>query len=60
MSIAEYPPGASAPTPGTYELLNPMGTPTGTRIKAQEGEALGPAPFRWTWRLVNPKTPEPD
>lgn len=52
MPVEEHTPGESAPATGTYELLNPMGTPAGTRVEAQAGEALPPAPFRWTWRLV--------
>lgn len=29
-----------------------MGTPHGTRVQVQEGDALPPAPFGWTWRRV--------
>lgn len=50
MALEEHAPGASAPTGGTYELLNPLGTPAGTRVEVQAGEALPPAPFGWTWR----------
>lgn len=48
----DCPPGASASVGGVYELLNVMGTPMGTRVLVSRGEALPPAPFGWTWRLV--------
>jgi hypothetical protein len=47
----ECDPGESAPKPGTYELLNVVGTPTSTRVVVQQGDALPPAPFGWKWRL---------
>lgn len=52
----EYPPGASAPQSGTYELLKVMGTPQGPPVQVNEGDALPPAPFGWGWRLVRPDT----
>lgn len=51
MPIEEHAPGESAPTNGTYELLNPLGTPAGTRVEVQAGQALPPARFGWSWEL---------
>ena len=41
-----------APSTGTYEQRNVLGTPSGVRIKVAQGEALPAAPRGWTWRIV--------
>jgi hypothetical protein len=46
----QYMPGEAAPEAGTYELLNMMGSPTGTKISINAGVAFPAAPFGWTYR----------
>jgi len=48
----EYPPGMSAPSTGTYEQRNVLGSPTGVRISVSQGDVLPAAPRGFTWRLI--------
>jgi hypothetical protein len=41
-----------APSTGTYEQRNVLGTPTGVRIAVSQGEVLPAAPRGFTWRRV--------
>jgi hypothetical protein len=41
-----------APSAGTYEQRNVLGTPTGVRITVSQGEVLPAAPRGFTWRRV--------
>jgi hypothetical protein len=41
-----------APSAGTYEQCNVLGTPTGVRIAVAEGEVLPAAPRGFTWRMI--------
>ena len=50
VSDQELPGGVPALTSGVYELLNVLGTSTGTRVVRLEGELLPPTPIGWTWR----------
>ena len=52
MTACEYPPGMQAPSTGTYEQRNVLGTPTGVRITVSQGEVLPAAPRGFTWRRV--------
>jgi hypothetical protein len=52
MMACEYPPGMQAPSAGTYEQQNVLGTPTGLRIVVSRGEVLPAAPRGFTWRRV--------
>ncbi len=52
MAACEYPPGLRAPSTGTYEQRNVLGTPTGVRIAVSQGEVLPAAPRGFTWRRV--------
>ena len=44
-----------APSAGTYEQRNVLGTPTGVRITVSQGEVLPAAPRGFTWRRVESK-----
>jgi hypothetical protein len=48
----EYPPGAEAPSGGTYEQCSVLGSPTGVRITVARGQVLPAAPRGFTWRMV--------
>jgi hypothetical protein len=48
----EYPPGTLAPSGGTYEQCNVLGTPTGVRITLARAQELPAAPRGFTWRVV--------
>ncbi len=41
-----------APSAGTYEERNVLGTLTGTRVTVAQGEVLPAAPRGFTWRMV--------
>jgi hypothetical protein len=56
VSVHEYPPGARAPSAGTYEQRNVLGTPTGVRITVAQDEVLPAAPRGFTWRKVDART----
>jgi hypothetical protein len=56
MMACEYPPGIQAPSAGTYEQQNVLGTPTGVRVTVSQGEVLPAAPRGFTWRMVEPNT----
>jgi hypothetical protein len=42
----------SAPSTGTYEQRNVLGSPTGVRISVSQGDVLPAAPRGFTWRLI--------
>lgn len=48
----ERAPGDIAPTTGKYELLDVLGSRTGTIEHVKEGEPLPAAPRSFTWRHV--------
>lgn len=48
----DYTPGEAIPATGVYELLNALGTPSGTQQILRQGEQFPPAPRAWTWRKV--------
>jgi hypothetical protein len=52
MMACEYSPGMQAPSAGTYEQQNVLGTPTGVHITVSQGEVLPAAPRGFTWRRV--------
>ena len=52
MMAPEYPPGIRAPSAGTYEQRNVLGSPTGVRVTVAAGEVLPAAPRGFTWRMV--------
>ena len=54
----EIAPGAPAPVSGIFELLNVLGSPTGTQVLRLAGDALPPAPVGWTWRRIEGDTSE--
>jgi hypothetical protein len=51
--VHEYPPGVRAPSAGTYEQRNVLGTPTGVRITVAQDELLPAAPRGFTWRKMD-------
>ncbi len=51
-----YAPSETAPTTGTYELLNPV-CATPVRVPVFEGTAFPPAPPGWQWRLTGTGLP---
>ncbi|HEY2619687.1 MAG TPA: hypothetical protein VGI78_20265 [Acetobacteraceae bacterium] len=53
MTLREYPPGMRAPSAGTYEQRNVLGTPTGVRVTVAQGDVLPAAPRGFTWRMVD-------
>lgn len=48
----EVAPGAPAPVDGIFELLNVLGTTTGTHVVRRAGEVLPAAPIGWTWQRM--------
>jgi hypothetical protein len=52
VTVREYLPGTRAPSAGTYEQCNVLGTPTGVRVAVVEGEVLPFAPRGFTWRMI--------
>ena len=42
----------AAAKPGSYELYNVFGTPTGRRVVLAAGDRLPAAPKGWFWRQV--------
>ena len=52
MNVRDCPPGMQAPSAGTYEERNVLGSPTGFRVTVAEGEVLPAAPRGFTWRIV--------
>jgi hypothetical protein len=52
VSAREYPPGAMAPSGGTYEQCSVLGALTGVRITVARGQALPTAPRGFTWRVI--------
>ena len=52
MTARDCTPGVRAPSAGTYEERNVLGTPTGIRVSVTEGEVLPAAPRGFTWRMV--------
>jgi hypothetical protein len=46
--------GQGSHQPGTYELCNVFGTPTGRRIVVAGGEAPPQIPNGWSWRRLGP------
>jgi hypothetical protein len=53
MTSREYPSGVRAPTTGTYEQRNVLGTLTGVRVTVAQGDVLPAAPRGFTWRVVD-------
>ena len=53
-SVREYPPGTPAPSDGTYEQCNVLGSVTGARITLTGGQRLPASPRGFTWRPVEP------
>ena len=52
MTGCEFPPGARAPSAGTYEERNVLGAPTGVRVTLRQDEMLPAAPRGFTWKRV--------
>lgn len=50
----DLPPDAPALVSGTYELLNVLGSFTGTRVVRRHGERVPEAPIGWMWRYIGP------
>lgn len=53
MTAYEYPPGARAPSDGTYEQCDVLGSPTGVSVTLPQNALLPPAPRGFTWRIVD-------
>ncbi len=52
MNARECAPGMRAPSAGTYEERNVLGSPTGIRVTLAQGDELPAAPRGFTWRIV--------
>jgi hypothetical protein len=53
MTAGEYPPGMRAPSAGTYEQRNVLGTPTGVRVTVAQGDLLPAALRGFSWRKMD-------
>ena len=51
-AATEHEPGTSTPLSGVYREVNIFGTPTGRRVRVQEGKPLPSAPVGFGWVLV--------
>jgi hypothetical protein len=52
--VREFSPGTPAPSDGTYEQCNVLGSVTGSRVTLAGGQKLPASPRGFTWRVVEP------